>query len=324
MFKSNLRLKPVITGILSNAPWLQNLIHRRGTGGTCDASYCYGVWMKHLVMLNHNTGSGIPRVLAELGPGDTLGIGIAALLSGVEQFVALDVERYLNTKDANLRIFDQLVALFKTRSPRPTKGWPDFDQYLDAHLFPSALLTDEHLAHSLAPGRLERLRTAISNLDTDADHPDSPIRYFVPWSDASVVEPGSVDMLISQSVLEHVNDLEPTYQAFQAWIKPGGFFSQQVDFSCHEIASNWNGHWAYPEWLWKIILGKRGYLLNRRPYSIHPRLAEEHGFEIITAMRYERKDGLKLSQLSAIASGFTEEDACTASLFFQGRRKSAP
>jgi hypothetical protein len=316
----NLRLKPILAGLLTQAPWLQKFIHRKGTGGTCDAGYCYGVWLKHLVMLHARTQCLVPRVVAELGPGDSLGIGFAALLSGAEQFIALDVERYNNTTEVNLRIFDQLLALFQARAPRPTKGWPDFDEHLDAALFPSHILTDAHLAVALAPERIAHLRTAISQLSSPEEGPSSAVRYVVPWSDANIVEAGSVDMILSQSVLEHVNDLPPTYAAFSRWIKPGSYFSQQVDFSSHGIASYWNGHWAYPEWLWKVILGKRGYLLNRQPWSTHTRLAQEHGFELITTLRHERSDGLKRSELSAIANGFTEEDARTDSLFFQGRR----
>lgn len=318
--KFNFRLKPVVAGLLTYVPPLQKLIHRKGTGGTNSASYCYGVWMKHLVMLWEQGMRTIPDTVAELGPGDSLGIGFAALLSGVRQCTALDVEKYGNVPEVNLAIFDELVKLFQTRASRPTKGWPDFDEYLDERLFPSHILTPEVLAVSLAPERIAMLRSVIEKLGTEPDNEASPIRYMVPWTDISVMVEGSIDVLLSQSVLEHVSDLETTYKAFRTWVKPGGYLTHQVDFSSHSIASYWNGHWAYPEFLWKIMLGRRGYLLNREPASTHIRLAKKNGFEIIKQMQFKRDDGLKKSQLASVAAGFSEDDVTTASMFFQARK----
>ena len=70
----------------------------------------------------------MPNTLAELGPGDSIGVGLASMLCGVNNYYALDVERYANI-ERNLQVLDELVALFESRSERPTKGWPDFDKY---------------------------------------------------------------------------------------------------------------------------------------------------------------------------------------------------
>src|SRR2546426_11217743 len=62
----------------------------RGSGGTVSARYCYSVWLRHLLHA-HNSGlwKGVARI-AELGPGDSFGIGLAAMLSGVDEYFALD------------------------------------------------------------------------------------------------------------------------------------------------------------------------------------------------------------------------------------------
>jgi hypothetical protein len=317
--QANLRLKPLLKGLLTHVPALQRLVHRQGTGGSCDATYCYGVWMKHLVILWANGQRAIPHTVAELGPGDSLGLGFAALLSGAQRFIALDVEAYANTPESNLAMFDELVRLFQARTPRPTKGWPDFDEHLDDRLFPSHILSDDYLKVTLAPERLASLRRTIANLGKTTD-PNAEVRYVVPWDKASVVETGTVDLICSQSVLEHVNDLPPTYQAFHTWLKPGGCFSQQVDFSSHGLANYWNGHWGFSETLWKLIKGRRAFLLNRRPYSTHIKLAQENRFDVFTQLRHQGTGGLRRDQLAEIAKGFTEEDATTDSLFFQARR----
>jgi hypothetical protein len=205
----------VAKGLLTYVPGLRRIAANRSTGTREPAQYSYGVWMKHLVLLWQHGVRRIPDTLAELGPGDSLGAGLAALLSGVNKYYALDVVPYSDNA-TNLRVFDELVGLFRQRAPRPEKGWPDFDPYLDDRLFPSHILTDAWLNECLRPDRIAFLRDALTSCSRPAA--STPIRYMVPWDDIGVIEPASVDLIISHSVLEHVVDLEHTYAAFKAWL----------------------------------------------------------------------------------------------------------
>jgi hypothetical protein len=74
-----MNLRPIADGISSYLPGSIRLAI--GTGGTDSARYCNSVWLRHLVTLSRNGLGAVPRVVAELGPGDSLGIGLAALLS---------------------------------------------------------------------------------------------------------------------------------------------------------------------------------------------------------------------------------------------------
>jgi hypothetical protein len=152
---ASIDLKPVVKGLATMVPGLHRIFARPGGGGTDSPGYCYSVWLKHLTLLWHSGLREMPRSVAELGPGDSLGVGIAALLSGASRFYALDVVAYSNT-EKNLRMLDDLVERFRRRAPRPTKGWPDFDEHLDANLFPSHILTDEVLAKTLALTAFQR------------------------------------------------------------------------------------------------------------------------------------------------------------------------
>jgi hypothetical protein len=69
-------------------------------------------------MASNNGLNTYPKVVAELGPGDSLGIGLAALVSGAEKYFALDVVEYTNI-ERNLKIFDELVTLFKNKEDIP-------------------------------------------------------------------------------------------------------------------------------------------------------------------------------------------------------------
>src|SRR5580704_3770590 len=75
------------------------------------AEYCYRVALKHLLLADEITGNGVPDVVAELGPGDTIGVGIASLLSGASRYIGIDVRRFLDA-DASRAIARELVALF--------------------------------------------------------------------------------------------------------------------------------------------------------------------------------------------------------------------
>jgi hypothetical protein len=281
-------IKPVVKGLLTFIPGAARILPKGRTGGTNRASYCLEVWLKHLALLRSGGMRAMPHTLAELGPGDSIGVGLAALLSGVDRYYALDVVRFSNT-GSNLAIFDELAALSKARDP------------------------------SVSDERTSRIRGAIA--DPGSDHAGVTIKYIVPWSDIRAIEPGSVDAIVSHAVLEHVVDLESTYRVLALWLKPGGMMSHQIDFTSHGTAEKWNGYRAYPEFLWKTILGRRPYLINRQPCSVHLDLLKKNGFEIVSTKRVDRTDGIRRSQLSRHWKSISDDDLACSDLTVQARKR---
>src|ERR1700733_12713362 len=90
-------------------------IFGRGGGGTKSARYCYSVWMRHLVATFESGLWNNPRSVAELGPGDSLGGGLAALVSGVEKYDAFDVVKHAQVKQ-NEATLEEIIALFRQRA----------------------------------------------------------------------------------------------------------------------------------------------------------------------------------------------------------------
>jgi hypothetical protein len=309
-----IELKPVVKGIAMMVPGVHRLRPRRGGEGTVSADYCYGVWLKHLTLLWQSGMRGMPRSVVELGPGDSLGTGFCALLSGAAHFYALDVVEHSST-ERNLRVFDDLVERFAARAPRPTKGWPDFDDLLDARLFPGHILTDALLAETLAPRRIAAIREAIARPDPASE---IMVRYVVPWNDAGVLPKGSVDLIYSHTVLQHVTDVPAALAGCAAWLREGGWMSHQIACTSHGVTREWNGHWQYPDWLWKIVTGARPYFINRHPASAQVRMLEDAGFEVCLQLRDYRADGLHPRALRAT---LTEDDARCCGLFAQARKR---
>src|SRR5262245_9785357 len=95
--------------------WLSPLnawrVRHTSTGGSDSPRYCYSVWLRHLVTL-HLYGFKINGAqIGELGPGDSIGTGLAALLSGATRYVALDIVPFSAKADLE-RILDKLVQLY--------------------------------------------------------------------------------------------------------------------------------------------------------------------------------------------------------------------
>ena len=138
------------------------------------------------------------------------------------------------------------------------------------------------------------------------------LSYRAPWTSTDEIAVNSLDLVISQAVLEHVDDLEETYQAMAAWLKPGGYASHVIDFSAHYLSPYWNGHWAYSDLEWRLVRGCRDYLLNRKPLSAHLVRAERAGFEVLSLRQNHGSQGLNVDALSPRFRRLDAEDACTS------------
>lgn len=146
------------------------------------------------------------------------------------------------------------------------------------------------------------------------------IRYVAPWHDPRVVEPASVDYVLSHSTLEHVADLEHTYGSLAAWVTTGGVMSHQIDLTAHGAASEWDGYRAFGERTWKAMRGRRSFLINREPISTHLDLIEAAGFELIDVMKNYRDDGLESEDMATRWHALSDDDRRCAGAFVIARR----
>lgn len=306
-------LKGLVTAILP----FKRFTNPGATGGTINSRYCYSVWMRHLLHANNNGIVGVPKAIAELGPGDTIGIGLAALLSGSEKYISLDVYLYTNTEN-NLRIFDELVYLFNNKSEIPNElEFPRITPLLDNYNFPRHILTDEILENSLNPTRILKIRTELQNSNNITN---SFIKYLIPWNGLAIIKPASIDLIISQAVLQYVDDLNSTYKAMHEWLKVGGVMSHSIDFSSHGLTSQWNGHWTFSTLEWKIIRGRRKIGLNRFPISDHLKMIEKYKFKLIEKIVFEKESVLTESNFSELYKNLSIQDITTASSFIQASK----
>jgi len=304
-------------GILSWIPGVtRTLYNRTAAAGTDSAAYCYGVWIKHLALLSAAGMSAPPRSVLELGPGASLGTGLAALLSGAERYHAIDALAHLRP-GANLSVFSSLTALFRARAPvRP--GFPPIAEHLDERGFLSGVLRDDRLDAALHPERLDRIVRSIGELE--AGGRDGMLRYST-WDAPDPLPERPVDLLFSHVVLNQVRDLDDVYKACGLSVARGGWTSHQIDFSCFNSAREWNGHLAYGDLAWKVLSGRRPYFVNRARLGHHLALFERHGFDVIRVIRGHGEEGIQRARLSPRFRAVTDEDLATQAAFVIARKR---
>ena len=299
-----IRFKPLLGGLATKvAPSLAATFGQRNQPRV-TADYYYTVWLRHVSMAALHDCWNAPASVLEIGPGRTLGAGLAALLSGTQKYLAFDASALLTpVEDAPL--LQALATLFRQRLP-----FAERDRILTSTTFPGELFPGERLAESLSDQRLARIRQSVQQRN-------DLIAY---WNDAAAVPDGSVEFLFSHSVLEHVEPLEAMYRTMWRWLKPGGVMTHSIDFSSHGTSPFWNGHWTIPNWVWRLMQGKRRYFLNRAPASTHRALLEQQGFEIKGFHSLSRVSVLQPDDLAAQFQSLSATDLTTEAAFVVARK----
>ena len=298
------KARHIISGM---STWVPNLNAWRqrhaSTGGSDSARYCYSVWFRHLMMLDRWGFKINGAHIGELGPGDSLGIGLAALLSGAARYVGLDIVPYSAKADLE-RMFDELLSMYTKEERVPDdKEFPFVRPRIDSYEFPR-----DAVDRRKTPTKAEEIRNQLrAGLNSG-----SLLGYRVPWMLLPQIDQASLDLIFSQAVLEHIDSLEETYRAMFAWLKPGGYASHVIDFRSHGRSPFWNGHWAYSDWQWKLVRGKREFLLNREPLSTHLSLAEKVGFKLLLAKQDQTPHGLEATSLAPRFRRMNAADAQTS------------
>ena len=161
-------LLPILKGLGSYV--LPAGLYHRHLSGTADARYCYSVILRHLVLLEANGGNADPRHIAELGPGFSIGIGLAALIAGADRYDGFDTKSF-DIVEPTRRVFEDLIKLFEARAPIPDESeLPQIKPRLDDYRFPAHILTEDRLARALEPERLAPLSCSAARGRPGRDH----------------------------------------------------------------------------------------------------------------------------------------------------------
>ncbi|PDV86509.1 hypothetical protein CO652_20790 [Rhizobium sp. H4] len=281
-------------------------------GGTASARHCYDLFFRHYGHLAPWLNGKRPEVLVEVGPGSSLGVGLAALLAGVDTYIGLDLQDH-RSMEHDLEVLSGLIELFGERAA----FW---DNTVSGDIFfpPSPTNFAWNRIDGIVQQRLSA--EAIDALKADLVNGSERLKFVAPWTDFNVLQAGVADWLMTHSVMEHVDNLVDTYIAIARWLKPGGFATHLIDFQSHGLSSDWNGHWVLSAPTWTMMRGRRPYLINRKWRSHHINLMQESGFEILAELQYIRTDGLGRKELRAPFTSMPDGDEKVAMSFFVTRK----
>jgi SAM-dependent methyltransferase len=301
----------LLTGLATYAPGFERL-SERSTGGTDSAEYCYQVWLRHLILAHDQGLPTDPQTVLELGPGDSLGTGIAALLTGARTYIAVDLVEYA-AGATTAELVGPLCELLSQRSPATVPALPD--RPTD---FPHDVLDSERLKASLDPERVRAVRAAA--MEPGREHDGILVEYHAGPRKSLELE-GTADLVFSQAVLEHVDDLEQAYGRIYAALRPGAYTSHTIDFKSHSFARTWDGHWTFSDRSWSLIRGRRRFAINRVPLSRHLELMETAGLEIVHVYRTISPSAIARGELAPRFRSLTDDDLVTASAVIQAVKR---
>ncbi len=301
---------PIVRGLASYV-LPKSIFKRPGSGGTYSGSYCYSVWLRHLHYLMQNKLFSSPDqigTIAEIGPGDSFGIGMAGIYTGASRYYAMDAISHANV-EGNRKINNDLLQSFTTKAK--ITGTAMTYPVLDSYAFPSYLQYDDAYYQK----RHNLIDQALTGKDNTVK-----MEYIVPWVPETNIQVDDVDLVISQAVMEHVSDLEFAYSSMYKILRKGGVISHQIDFTAHETSDEWNGHFYISEPIWAIMAHGRKYPINRYPVSAHIDCIKKQGFHIECVIPVIQENPFKDKRPSIPGIEFKGDDLITAGVLIQATK----
>ena len=313
--------KALLKGVISYFPIKRKSLNIDDKQPGQSARYCYSVWLRHLVKTHESSQKTHFPSMVELGPGSSIGVGVLALLTGTNKYVGLDVVE-LNQAFNYETIIEEFILLLKNRTAIPDdKEFPRVHPKLLNYSFPEHIFSAEFLKKTLHKDRIATIKGMLKDFHNEnrfVSKKEMSIQFIKSGEDNMDQLPfNSADLVFSQAVLMAVSNLDETYSMIQQFLKKGGVTSHQIDFKSFNTSDKWNGHWTYSDTIWKIILGRKPYLINRAPYSIHASLHDKYGLKIIKAQKEYLNSDLSKSQLAPRFETMPDEDLITRSVLIQ-------
>lgn len=282
----------------------------------------YGVWAKHACSAKLYGAEFSPKSVVEVGPGSTLAVGLCALLCGADRYYAFDLVKHTDLQ-ANIAMLDKLVQAFTARAPvkNARGGFPDYSAFLNEGGFPDAVLPQDQADQFLQPERVDAIRRAILHGQSD-DRFNIVVEYVAPWETSDRISDlaASIDVVISHSTMEHVDNLQLAYSHFAKIVRSGGIMSHQIDFRSHGFSKAWNGYRAFDDEQWRELTSETPYSINRVPASQHLDNIRREGFDVYNLQSRFQPDSVGKNATASFAD-LSDYDKRCSGIFVQSIKR---
>lgn len=277
----------------------------------------YRIFLNHLIKAYEKGLAWPQRSVGEIGPGFHLGVGLSALLAGADRYYAFDLVPHINF-DEELSILDELLEMFRERTPAVNdSGRLVFE-------FPRDIINDEILIKSLSDDRIDNLKANLKAAGHTSQN--TMIFYVTPWEEQYQDFRESCNFIVSQSCLEHIEQIEQAYSIFWELLTPGGIMSHKIDLKHHGYSKKWNGkilwngHWLYDDLQWSDMVKNYLFSINRLTCSEHLTMILRNNFQILRVEKRFTESILKASDLASKFQGMTNEDLKCSGILVQARK----
>jgi SAM-dependent methyltransferase len=98
---------------------------------------------------------------------------------------------------------------------------------------------------------------------------------------------GSLDLIYSHAVLEHVHGPKQVLSEIWRLLRPGGYTSHQIDTRNHLDFSRPMEHQTVPGWVWNLMTSNRSSYTNRYTIPRWLELFERSGFDVLSSRETE-------------------------------------
>ena len=255
------------------------------------AEYSRGVFDKycrHIAQPDDDTALS-NKTVVELGPGDTMATAFCFLAYGAARVVCFDRFKLVLDTTKNTLIARQLLSILPEQQRLRMQAILSFDDRGQA-------LWDT--------SRLQYLHNRNENIE---------------------LENNSVDIIVSNAVLEHVQDLDALFASMHRILKPGGVMVHAADLKAHGL--NYSTELDFltiPATLWKCMTFYRG-APNRMRKTGYENLLAAHGFECtffkVTSHISQEDISTFMLKHPDCAARFSDDDLACGGFLFAAKKR---
>ena len=259
-FDKNL-IKAIIKGLATFFPGYVYFLRKRRKkrkNSCSNSEFCYSFWLRMIVHCHEQNVDVNFNHVGEIGTAGSFGLGTCALLTGSKRYYALDIENIYDINN-NLRLFDEIVNLFKNKTPIPSK-LENINLIISDYSFPENYISPLYLNENYVAILRSDLINCLSNYHSN---------FFFVKQQWQLSEKLNIDFLFSRAVMEHVLNADEIYLSIYNHLKPEGYMLHDIELHSHSITIDPFGHYNLNRFVWFLIFGKRDYLLNRWNIEMH-------------------------------------------------------